>query len=778
MTSNGHVTIVGNPGAGKSRLTFQLINDVCKGSDEEEQSTLKVRSTGRDPLLSLMLDSSEAYSNEIDAPDKVLNAMKQHDNLAIAVDDIFGKDSLSDHIARLWTRVAPLIRSKCSSTSKARGHCLIINTRKDIFEKSKKLLKGKLLFSKENVVDLEECILSDKEKADILTQFIPGLGKDGISSVLKATPGMIGFPQCCYIMAETMEETVEPLEQMFENPVIPLKEELRRLQTDVPLKYSVLCLVLLNEGCSTSHMTINNSICERLLQMCASKDVSGITNEQIREAANACCPFYLTTKDSLFSFVHNTIKESVAECLWEEQPTFFIETCPIDLLRRLSRDDASPLYVENNLVSEVRNRMLKEIRSGSNQSFNIIAESEALNDEKFFGDVFSNCDILSIRNTENEMFLCFLIRQNSRDFVNKIIMSNFDKLDMKEVLAAACEGNKEKLVNTLLSREVQIDADVAFSAIKGGNSNIISKVLKKLGKLTNVTGSSKQIEDSNTNIFQEACLSGELDVLIHCICCSDVGATTLVNKYELLYYAIQSQSFDVMKFCVENSADLDRRFGEFQESALHTACTEGSMEITKYLIEKFPYLMDTTDSEGYTPLLNSVSRGRIDIFKLLIKHGADSNAKEKHGRTILHLAYLSGKKKLAFYILKHFRDLLYTRDNDEMEVIHYAALGGSIELLEHLVSIGLNVYSLDNGKVNILHRACREPNNEEMVTYLADKYPELLSQLDTEGNSVLHWAVRGGSIEVIDYLISEGLNVNQCKQYRREHFPYVVLVYI
>ena len=743
LTRNGHVTIVGNPGAGKTRLTFQLINDYCRKND------VAVQSTGKYPVL-------------MDSPEAVLKAMKQHDNLAIAVDDVFGKDSLSDHMARIWASNARSITLKCSPISHTRGNCLVINTRKDIFQKSQNILKGFLLFGQKNVVDLDELKLSNNEKKAVLMEFIPTVTNNGISAVLRAEPTMIGFPQCCHIIAETMTSTKHSLEQSFNNPVIPLKDELYRLRTAVPLKYVVLCLVLLNKGCRKSNFSIFDPICKRLMKIYLSDNSSQVTNDEIIEAADACCPFYLTSKDSVYIFVHHTIHDSVAECLWHEKPSFFIETCTVDVLRRLSLNQAVPLRIECNMVCSVIDRMRKEIKTGNNQIYTLIAESEVLDDAEFFTNLFSHNDVINARNSDNESFVCFLIRQKSRDFINKFILSALDKLNPKEVLAAACEGNNEKLVNALLSREVPIDTDVVFSAIKGGSTNVISKLMKKSSNLSHAKGRSKQKEDTTTNTFQEACLSGNLEVFRHCTCSYGVDATLIVDENDLLYYGIQSQNLDIVKFCVNTTANLNRRYGKFQESILHTACAEGVLGIIRYLIEIFPDFMHVRDSEGNTPLFNAVSRGHIDILYLLEQKGADLTAKGKNGTTIMHLACWLRQKEITVYMLKHYPRLGFICDNNGVQVIHYAAMGGSIEVIDYFIDRKVDVDVLDNDKNTILHKACQKPGNEEMVYYLTQKYPHMKHQQTLSGESPLHKAASAGSIQIIEHLISEGLDINQC----------------
>ena len=275
LRTNGHLVITGKPGAGKSRLTFQLLNDISKSTDEDAPSSAK------DPVL-------------LESPKDVLRSMKQHGNLAIAVEDAFGKDNVSYHVARTWSENAQLITLKCTPISKGRGNCLIINMRKDTFDKKEAIVKGKLLFSPKNVVDLDKFTMSDKDKTAILREYIPNINNYTVRSILMAKARVIGFPQCCYILSETLKEekhAQNTVVDMFENPVLPLKEELFRLQTAAPLQYIILALVLLEEGCHNQLLTIDNLRCKRLLQIYLSEDTR-ISNEKLADAARACCPFY------------------------------------------------------------------------------------------------------------------------------------------------------------------------------------------------------------------------------------------------------------------------------------------------------------------------------------------------------------------------------------------------------------------------------------------------------------------------------------------------------
>ena len=439
-----------------------------------------------------------------------------------------------------------------------------------------------------------------------------------------------------------------------------------------------------------------------------------------------------------------------------------IETCKVDFLRRVSLKDTSPFLLQDNLKCSFMDRVLAEINTGNNASHKLFAEAESLNDPVFFRELFQCDDVLKARSKENDLFICAVIRRKSADFINNFITSNLNQINVKEVFSAACECNNERLVNTILSRQVPIDANIVFSVLKGGQSDLIWKILKRCKCLSDEKEKSKQKEDIETNILQEICLSGQLEVLRQYISSMDVEATSLVNGNDLLYFGILSQNLDIVQFCVENSADVKKQFGKLKESALHIACTEENIAIIKYLLDISTKLLYTADSSKYTPLFNAVKANNVDIVAYLIKKGADAMATGQNGDTVLHLACFKGKRDVAFYILKHFPQLLSICSDDGFSVAHYAAFGGSIALLDHVIGLGISVDILPDTKRNILHTACTGIGNEEIVKHLTRNYPLMKEQLDIYGRSALHMAVIGGSEQVIEHLISEGLDVSQC----------------
>lgn len=77
-----------------------------------------------------------------------------------------------------------------------------------------------------------------------------------------------------------------------------------------------------------------------------------------------------------------------------------------------------------------------------------------------------------------------------------------------------------------------------------------------------------------------------------------------------------------------------------QESeALFIAIYEREIKDAKMLINEHPLLINSKDKEGSTPLHIAALKGSLLTAKLLIKKGADVNARDNDNRTPLFYAF-------------------------------------------------------------------------------------------------------------------------------------------
>ncbi|XP_078519900.1 ankyrin repeat and MYND domain-containing protein 2 isoform X1 [Lissotriton helveticus] len=89
------------------------------------------------------------------------------------------------------------------------------------------------------------------------------------------------------------------------------------------------------------------------------------------------------------------------------------------------------------------------------------------------------------------------------------------------------------------------------------------------------------------------------------------------------------------------------------EKELITAVSKGNVQDAARLLGDKNVRVNCLDEHGMTPLMHAAYKGREDMCKLLLQHGADVNCNEhEHGYTALMFAGLSGKKNITTLMLE------------------------------------------------------------------------------------------------------------------------------
>lgn len=86
-------------------------------------------------------------------------------------------------------------------------------------------------------------------------------------------------------------------------------------------------------------------------------------------------------------------------------------------------------------------------------------------------------------------------------------------------------------------------------------------------------------------------------------------------------------------------------------TALHYAVKDGSLDITRILIENNAKV-NSRDQEGRQPLMIACEHGKLDCAKLLLKKGAEVDARDKGLRTSLMYACLNSYEQVAIWLCK------------------------------------------------------------------------------------------------------------------------------
>lgn len=275
---------------------------------------------------------------------------------------------------------------------------------------------------------------------------------------------------------------------------------------------------------------------------------------------------------------------------------------------------------------------------------------------------------------------------------------------------------------------------------------------------------------------------------------ADINAKSESGTTPLLYAAFQGRSELELKQMVEVGADW-KICNNYGNTVLHLATEAGNYKAFQYFAS-LGANTNATNNNGETPIhfLRWTRTNFKEMLNLLLKHGADINAKSKSGNTVLLNAVFQRKSvNVLKQLVDNGADWKASSSNGK-SVVRLAIEGGNIEALKYFVSIGADIHQRNNEGEMPAHFICLAKENFiEMFSLLREHGAEinaksncgntpilkaaLLGRSESElkqmveigadwkicnnlGNTVLHLAVEGGSLEALKYFISIGMNIN------------------
>lgn len=174
------------------------------------------------------------------------------------------------------------------------------------------------------------------------------------------------------------------------------------------------------------------------------------------------------------------------------------------------------------------------------------------------------------------------------------------------------------------------------------------------------------------------------------------------------------------RLCKKRDFDINLADGDGL-TALHFASFCGRQTASRFLKDTMGIAHEEENILGKTRKQSEL------IVQLLIKHGADVNAKETHmGFTCLHLASCYGNSTLLQCMLQHGASVDET-DKFGKTALHWASQGGHLQVCELLLA------------------HCTEKQ---------------VNALDVHKRTALHWAAAYGNTAVCKFLLEHGARVD------------------
>ncbi|KAG5800135.1 hypothetical protein H9Q69_000853 [Fusarium xylarioides] len=187
----------------------------------------------------------------------------------------------------------------------------------------------------------------------------------------------------------------------------------------------------------------------------------------------------------------------------------------------------------------------------------------------------------------------------------------------------------------------------------------------------------------------------------------------------------------------------------------------GNFEMVEVILSsRFFSDIDAKGEKEYTALGIAATTGRLDIFSMLLDHGADPNLRngQHNSSAPLHIAANKGHRSIVTELLKRGADP-YPETTKESSAFHAACIGGWLEVIETFLEVVDDVSELVNfewGWAGTPLKAAASGGRLDAVKLLLSKGADPNKQLQSKANrgqTVIHAATEGGNTQVLEAIL-------------------------
>ncbi|XP_046329919.1 ankyrin repeat and KH domain-containing protein 1-like [Haliotis rufescens] len=378
-----------------------------------------------------------------------------------------------------------------------------------------------------------------------------------------------------------------------------------------------------------------------------------------------------------------------------------------------------------------------------------------------------------------------------RRVIFDLLVKKGANLTMKEknnnILLMACKGGNVDIVKYVLKQNIvdinsknERELTPAMMAARWGHKEVFDLLISKGADITHVS-------EEDENILHLACYGGNVDIVKYVLKQNIVDINSIEEEeMTSAMIATYKGQRDVFYLLVRGGADLTHQ-DEDNFNVLHVACTNKQTEIAKYLITNTTVDINSVNNRGKTPVMLAALNGLGEVFDLLVSKGADLTSVTALQENILHLACDGLNVEMVKYILtqnivddinsrewlgktplmnaaerenKEAFDLLVQKganltlvDNHDNNILHFASKGGNLDIVEYILA--QNIVDINSrekyGRTAVMKAASTGKRN--VFHFLVTKGANL-SSVDTNGDTILHFACESRNINIVKYILS------------------------
>lgn len=342
---------------------------------------------------------------------------------------------------------------------------------------------------------------------------------------------------------------------------------------------------------------------------------------------------------------------------------------------------------------------------------------------------------------------------------------------MKHILQACLDGNIEDF-NFHLRKEISPRPHLLMRsdpkgwnplhvAARGGNRKIFEALISEKLKICQKT------HDQMT-VLHIASKYGRYDIceyiLNHEKFQTKITEKSLQGK-NACHYAAEAGSVKIIQLLIDGGVDA-MAVTNNEQNIFHIACIYNKLEVCEYISKEIQLqdLMSSKSKDGWNAILHAARNGNKDILRFLYKEKLNFEDCSESKRNALHISCDNGHLTTCKYIVKVCPSLLNAVDHKGRHAGHFAARGGNVKIMKHLVSKRAVVTKETTTGINILHMACLH-SHREMCRYILSRY-SFLSTKKTQNNwTCAHFVAgkgtnRGNEVEIFEMIRDPKYNVD------------------